>query len=61
MPPSSLASGKQASLCSVLNTNGDGSRVIKMQRQDVLLAAALTFQVPAAGVIRRLTSVDVGA
>ena len=34
---------------------------IKMQRQDVLLAAALTFQVPAAGVIRRLTSVDVGA
>ena len=43
-----------------LNVNGAGSEAMKMQRQDVVLAPARAFQMPAAAVIWRLRNVDVG-
>ena len=43
-----------------LNVNGAGSEAMKMQRQDVVLAPARAFQMPAAAVIWRLEAEERG-
>ena len=42
-----------------MNGNGDGSGMMKMVAQDVVLAPARAFQMPAAAAIRRLRNVDI--
>ena len=59
LPPSSAGSSTRAPLYSAMNGNGDGSGMMKMAAQDVVLAPARAFQMPAAAAIRRLRNVDV--